>query len=140
MKDKKKGQRCYWRTGSNWIAGLSQICTCLLSNSSKHKKAKSAYKKVVAKISHNEYEDALLNKKCLRYSMNRIPSKNHKIGTYDINKISMSCFIEKEDLMEWKCTGNKFQVLSKICFGYWISHKIYLFGKWGFAIYPLFIW
>ena len=28
----------------------------------------------------------------LRHSMNRIQSKNHKIGTYAIKKISLSCF------------------------------------------------
>ena len=27
--------------------------------------------------------------------MNRIQSKNHKIGTYEINKISLSCFGDK---------------------------------------------
>ena len=27
--------------------------------------------------------------------MNRIESKNHKIETYQINKISLSCFIDK---------------------------------------------
>ena len=27
--------------------------------------------------------------------MNRIQSKDHKIGTYDINKISLSCFDDK---------------------------------------------
>ena len=27
--------------------------------------------------------------------MNRIPSKNHRIGTYEINKISLSCFDDK---------------------------------------------
>ena len=30
--------------------------------------------------------DVLLNNKCLRYSMNRIQSKNHRIGTYDEKK------------------------------------------------------
>ena len=39
-----------------------------------------------------EYKDVLLNNKCLRHSMNRIQSKGHKIGTYEINKISLSCF------------------------------------------------
>ena len=52
-------------------------------------------KNVVAKIRHNEYKDVLLNKKCLRDSMNRIQSKNHRIGTYEINKISLSCFDDK---------------------------------------------
>ena len=35
----------------------------------------------VVTISHNECKDVLLNKKCLRNSINRIQSKDHKIGT-----------------------------------------------------------
>ena len=46
-------------------------------------------------ISHNEYKDVLLNNKCIRHSMNRIQSKDHRLGTYDINKISLSCFGDK---------------------------------------------
>ena len=57
--------------------------------------AKGANKNVVATRSHNEYKDALLNRKCLRHSMNRIQSKDHKIETYEINKISLPCFDEK---------------------------------------------
>ena len=34
----------------------------------------------------------LLNKKCLRHSMNKIQNKKHEIRTYEINKISLSCF------------------------------------------------
>ena len=49
-------------------------------------------KNVVARRNHREYKDILLSNKCFRASMNRIKSKNHKIGTYDINKISLSCF------------------------------------------------
>ena len=36
---------------------------------------------VVATISHNEYKDVLLNNTCLRHSMNRIQSKDHRIET-----------------------------------------------------------
>ena len=43
----------------------------------------------------NEFKDTLFNKKVLRYKMTRIQSKNHKGGTYEINKISLSCFDEK---------------------------------------------
>ena len=39
--------------------------------------------------------DVLLNKRCLEHSMNRIQSKNHRIGTYKINKISLSWFNDK---------------------------------------------
>ena len=67
----------------------------LVNDNSKHEKAKSVHRNVVAKIFHNKYKDILLNKKCLRHSMNRIKSKDQKIGTCEINKISLSCFDEK---------------------------------------------
>ena len=38
-------------------------------------------KNSVAKISNNEYRDALLNKNPLRHSMNKIQSKNQQIET-----------------------------------------------------------
>ena len=31
----------------------------------------------------------------MRYSMNRIQSKDYRIGTYEINKVSLSCFNNK---------------------------------------------
>ena len=50
---------------------------------------------VVAAISHNEFKDDLLNNNCLRHSMNRIQSKDHRMWTFEINKISLFCFDEK---------------------------------------------
>ena len=38
----------------------------------------------------NEFKDVLLNKKIIRHKMKRIQAKKHKIGTYEINKISLS--------------------------------------------------
>ena len=52
-------------------------------------------KNVVATVSRNEYKDVLLNNKCIRHSMNRIQSKDHRIGTYEINKISLPFFDDK---------------------------------------------
>ena len=54
------------------------------------KKAKSVNKNVIATISHNEYKD--VEQKCMSHSMDRIQSKNRRIGTYEINKVSLSCF------------------------------------------------
>ena len=48
-------------------------------------------KNVLATTSHNEHKDVLLNNKCLRHSMNRIQSKDHRIGSYEINIFSQSC-------------------------------------------------
>ena len=57
----------------------------LIDNNSEHKKAKGVNNDAVVTISQNEYKDVLLNKKCLRHSMNRIQSKDYKIGTYEID-------------------------------------------------------
>ena len=44
----------------------------LENDSSEHKKEKCVNENVVETISHSEYKDVLLNKKCLRHSINRI--------------------------------------------------------------------
>ena len=67
----------------------------MVDDNGEHKKAKGVMRNVVAAISHNEYKDVLLNNKCRRYSMNRIQNKDHRIGTYKINKISLACFDDK---------------------------------------------
>ena len=46
----------------------------LVDDNSDHEKAKGINKSVGVTIIHNEYKDVLLNKKCLRHSMNRIQS------------------------------------------------------------------
>ena len=67
----------------------------LVDNNSEHKKTKGVNRNIVAIMSHNEYKHALLNKKCLRHVINRIQSKDHRIETYEINKISLSSFDDK---------------------------------------------
>ena len=56
----------------------------LVDNNNEHKKAKGVNKNFVATISHNEYKNVFLNKKCLRHLMNRIQSKDDRIKTYEI--------------------------------------------------------
>ena len=77
----------------------------LVDDNSEHEKAKGVNRNVIATVSHNEYKDVLLNKKCLRHSMNKIQSKDHKIGTYEINKISLSCFDDKILIRNNGCDG-----------------------------------
>ena len=50
-------------------------------------------------IEFNEYEDVLFDKKIIRRKMKRIQSKKHKISTYDVNKISLSCFDDKRYIL-----------------------------------------
>ena len=89
---------------------LKYFSVVVVVDSSEQSKAKQKVwiKNVVAKIIHNEYKDALLNKKCLRHSTNRILSKNHKIGTCEINIISLSCFDDKFRILD-----NRFDALAR---------------------------
>ena len=41
------------------------------------------------------FKDTLFNNKIIRHKIRRIQSKKHKLGTYEINKISLSCFDDK---------------------------------------------
>ena len=48
----------------------------------------------------NEFKDTLFNKKIMRHKRRRIQSKKHKLGTYEINKISLSCFDDKRFVLD----------------------------------------
>ena len=43
----------------------------------------------------DKFKDVLFNEKIIRHKMKRIQSKKHKLGTYEIDKISLSCFDNK---------------------------------------------
>ena len=81
------------------------MCSYLVNDNSKHKKANGVNRNVVATICHNKYKDVLLNKKCLRHSRNSIQSKVHKTGIYERNKISLSCFDNKIYIQNNGCDG-----------------------------------
>ena len=40
----------------------------------------------------NEFKDMLFNKKIIRHNLRRIQGKKHKMGTYEIDKTSLSVF------------------------------------------------
>ena len=50
-------------------------------------------------LRHKEYLDVLFNKKVVRHKIKRIQSNLHSIGTYDVNKISLSCFDDKRYIL-----------------------------------------
>ena len=77
----------------------------MVDDNSEHEKAKCVNKNVVTTISHSECKDVLLNKKCLRNSMNRVQSKDYRVGTYEIYKILLSCFDDKIYIQSNGCDG-----------------------------------
>ena len=82
----------------------SKMYSYLADDNSEHKREKYVNRNV-ATISHNEYIDILLNRKCLIHLINRIQSKDHKIGAYEISKISLSCFDDKIYIQNNGCDG-----------------------------------
>ena len=42
----------------------------------------------------------LFNEKNIRHKMKRTQSKKHKLGTYEIDKISLSCFDDKRYVLD----------------------------------------
>ena len=50
----------------------------------------------------DKFKDVLFNEKIIRHKMKRIQSKKHKLGTYEIDKISLSCFDNKRYVLDDK--------------------------------------
>ena len=76
MKDETDGV-----ANEEFLGLKAKMYPSLVDDNSNHKKAKGVNRNIVATISHDEYRDALLNNKRLRHSVNKIQSKEHRIGT-----------------------------------------------------------
>ena len=63
-------------------------------------KESSTAKGVNITTEFNELKDVLFNKKVIRHKTKIIQAKRHKIGTYEIDKISLSCFDDKRHVLD----------------------------------------
>ena len=57
-------------------------------------------KRVSIAFEFNKFKDVLFNKTFIKHKMKRIESKKHKLGTYEIEKISLSCFEDKRYVLD----------------------------------------
>ena len=55
-------------------------------------KESNTAKEVNVATEFDKFNDVLFNEKIIRHKMKRIQSKKHELGTYEIDKISLSCF------------------------------------------------
>ena len=79
-------------------------------------KESSTAKGVKVATEFNEFKDVLFNKKIIRHKMKRIQAKKHKIGNYEIDKISLSCFDDKRFVFDEVYTLTYFHKdCNKIC-------------------------
>ena len=80
MKDESEGKII------DEFVGLKSKINSMLSDDGKES---NTAKGVNITTEFNEFKDTLFNKKVLRHKMKRIQSKKHKVGTYEVNKISL---------------------------------------------------
>ena len=65
------------------------------------KTAKGIKKNIIKNnIKHNDYRETLFNSKQMMHKMKTIRSENHQLGSYEINKVSLSCFDDKRFIHE----------------------------------------
>ena len=82
MKDKTAGDAI-----TKFVVLRAKMYSYFADYNNEYKKAKGVNRNIVAPISQNEYKNVLLSNKCIRYTMNRIQSKDHRIGMYEINQV-----------------------------------------------------
>ena len=74
----------------------SKMYSYLKDNSVNNKTAKGVKKNVIKRdIDHSHYKEVLFNNKKLLHQMKTIRSDHHQISSYNVNKVSLSCFDDK---------------------------------------------
>ena len=81
--------------GGKVISGFVGLKSKMYSLISVDNEEVTKAKGVNKKIKHKEFVGALFNKKLIRHKTKRIQSKLHRIGTYDVCIITLSCFDDK---------------------------------------------
>ena len=95
MKDEFKGKII------NEFVGLkSKMYSLIDVDNEENKKAKGVNQNVAENLRHKEIVDVLFSKKIIRDKIKRIQIKLHKIGTYEVCKISLSCFDHKRCILD----------------------------------------
>ena len=83
------------------FVGLKSKMYSLVSVDGKEvKKAKRVIRGTAENASHKKFVDFLFSGKVVRHSMKRIQSKFRRIGTYNLSKISLSCFDYKRYILD----------------------------------------
>ena len=79
------------------FVGLRSKMYSYMKDNQKGGKTVKGIKKNVIKnnIMHDDYKETLFNNKQMYHKMKTIRSDNHELGSYEINKVSLSCFDDK---------------------------------------------
>ena len=79
---------------------LNLRCILMSTGNEKGGRTVKGIKKNVIKnnIRHEDYINTLINNEQMHHKMKTIRSQRHQLGSYDISKVSLSCFDDKHHI------------------------------------------
>ncbi|XP_068707786.1 uncharacterized protein [Montipora foliosa] len=81
---------------TEFVGLRSKMYSYMKDNDKGGKTAKGIKKNIIKKnITHENYKNVLFNNKQLQHTMKTIRSNLHQLGSYELNKVSLSCFDDK---------------------------------------------
>ena len=86
--------------GGKVISGFIGLKSKMYSLITVDDEEKIRAKGVNVKLKHNEFYDVSFNNKVVRHNMKRIQAKKQKLGSYDVRKVSLSCFDYKRYVLD----------------------------------------
>ena len=86
---------------TEFVGLRSKMYSYVKDNDKGGKTAKGIKKNVIKNnIKHEDYKNVLFNNKQIHHEMKTIRSEKHQLGSFEINKISLSCFDDKRFIHE----------------------------------------
>ena len=81
---------------TEFIGLKSKMYSYVKDNEKGGRTAKGIKKNVIKNnIKHEDYKNTLINNEEMHHKMKTIRSQRHQLGSYKINKVSLSCFDDK---------------------------------------------
>ena len=81
---------------TEFVGLRSKMYSYIKDNQKGGKTAKGIKKNIIKNnIKHADYKEVLFNNKQIHHTMKTIRSSNHQLGSYELNKVSLSCFDDK---------------------------------------------
>ena len=86
---------------TEFVGLRSKMYSYTLDNKQTKRTAKGIKKNIIQNnLSHDNYKKVLLSDEQIHHSMKTIRSVNHQLSSYELNKISLSCFDDKRYIHE----------------------------------------
>ena len=90
---------------SEFVGLKSKMYSLVDVDGKENKKAIGVDKNFIKNTRYEKFVDVLFGSGVVRHRMKRIRSKLHRIGAYDVCKISLSCFDDKRYILDDDISG-----------------------------------